>query len=124
MPDIETGPHALCWRRVYDPPAPGDGRRVLIDRLWPRGIRKTELAADEWWKDLAPTTELRKWFGHDPARWEEFRRRYRTELADRPQALRVLHDALREGPVTMLTASKDPLHNHAVALLEIAGRRA
>lgn len=118
MPEIETGPHALGWKRVYDPPAPGDGLRVLIDRLWPRGLRKTDLAAGTWWKDLAPSADLRKWFGHDPARWDEFRRRYAAELAEREETSDALRAALAQGPVTLLTASRDPLHNHAVALIE------
>jgi uncharacterized protein YeaO (DUF488 family) len=121
MPEIETAPHPLSWKRVYDQPTPGDGRRVLIDRLWPRGIRKQDLTFDEWWKDLAPSTELRKWFGHDPARWEEFRHRYAAELAARPQALVCLREALQRGPVTLLTASRNEHCNHAVALMEVIG---
>jgi uncharacterized protein YeaO (DUF488 family) len=124
MPEIETSPHALCLKRVYDPAAPGDGLRVLIDRLWPRGIRREDLSFDEWWKDLAPSAGLRKWFGHDPVRWDEFRRRYAAEFAERPQALDALRDALRKGPVTLLTASRNPHCNHALALLEITGSSA
>lgn len=119
MPEIETGSHALAWKRVHDPPAPDDGLRVLVDRLWPRRGRKNDRSADAWWKDLAPSTGLRKWFGHDPARWDEFRRRYAAELTGCPLALATLRDALQHGPVTLLTATKNLRCNHAVALLEI-----
>jgi uncharacterized protein YeaO (DUF488 family) len=119
MPEIETGPHPLGWRRVDDPPAPGDGLRVLIDRLWPRGMRKYKLIIDAWWKDLAPSAELRKWFGHAPARWDEFLRRYAAELAGRQQALEALDEALGRGPVTLLTAARNPRCNHAAALATI-----
>ena len=119
MPEIETGPHALGWKRLYAPVSPDDGLRVFIDRLWPRGMRKDELPADAWWKDLAPSAELRKWFGHAPERWDEFRRRYAAELAARPQALEGLRDALGKGPVTILTAAKNPCCNHAAALVHI-----
>jgi uncharacterized protein YeaO (DUF488 family) len=81
MPEIETDLHVLSSKRVYDSPSPGDGLRVLIDRFWPRGVRKEDLRFDEWWKDIAPSTVLRKWFGHDPARWDEFRVCYAAELA-------------------------------------------
>jgi uncharacterized protein YeaO (DUF488 family) len=121
MPEIETGPHALSWKRVYDPAEPVDGLRVLIDRLWPRGIRKQDLTYDAWWKDLAPSAELRKWFTHDPERWDDFRRRYALELAERPEALAFLREALSHGTLTLLTASKHPRCNHALALMEIIG---
>jgi uncharacterized protein YeaO (DUF488 family) len=121
IPEDKSSPHPLSWKRVYDKPASGDGMRVLVDRLWPRGIRKQDLRFDEWWKDLAPSTELRKWFGHDPARWNEFRRRYAAELAARSQALACLREALQRGPVTLLTASKNEHCNHAVALMELIG---
>lgn len=101
------------------PEGPHLAQRVLIDRLWPRGVRKANHPFDEWWKDLAPSTELRKWFGHDPARWNEFRRRYAAELAERPEVFERLRDALRIGPVTILTATQDGHCNHAVALMEI-----
>jgi uncharacterized protein YeaO (DUF488 family) len=119
MPEIEAGPHALSWKRVYDPAEPVDGLRVLIDRLWPRGIRKQDLSYDAWWKDLAPSAELRKWFAHDSARWDDFRRLYAAELVGRKETLASLREALLHGPVTLLTATKDSHFNHAVALLEI-----
>jgi uncharacterized protein YeaO (DUF488 family) len=111
-------------KRAYAPPEPGDGTRILVDRLWPRGLARAEAAIDQWPKDLAPSDELRCWFGHDPARWDEFRRRYRAELADRPEALQALRRLAAEGPVTLLFAARDEVHNNAVALAElIAARR-
>lgn len=106
---------AIGLWRVYDgePPA---GRAFLVERLWPRGLRRDELHVDGWLKDVAPSTELRQWFGHDPARWEEFRRRYFVELDAHPTAWRPLADAAAEGPVTLLFSSRDREHNNAVAL--------
>jgi len=106
----------LRIKRIYDAPARGDGHRVLVDRLWPRGISKRRAKLDEWLPELAPSAELRKWFGHDPARWQEFRERYRAEL-DRKAALtaRIRHRALDQ-PVTLLYSARDPLHNQAVVL--------
>ena len=104
-------------RRVYDKPEAGDGVRVLVDRLWPRGLRKETAAVDHWFRELAPSTELRRWFGHDPDRWEEFRRRYAAELDRRPEILEPLLELLRKSPrVTLLYAAKDEEHNNAVAL--------
>lgn len=96
-------------RRVYDPVEEADGSRVLVDRIWPRGLRKDAAALDEWCKDVAPSTDLRKWYGHDPDRFEEFGRRYRLELREEAhaQALRHLHEVARHGPLTLLTATKD-----------------
>jgi uncharacterized protein YeaO (DUF488 family) len=106
----------LRIKRIYDAPAGSDGYRVLVDRVWPRGVSKQRARLDAWLPDLAPSTELRKWFGHDPARWQEFRRRYRSEL-DRKAALidQIRHRALDE-PVTLLYGARDPLHNQAVVL--------
>jgi uncharacterized protein YeaO (DUF488 family) len=107
-------------KRIYESrkPEPGDGKRVLIDRLWPRGLRKDEVVVDEWMKEIAPSNELRKWFGHDPARWEEFKKRYRQELEEKNELLEGLRrDALR-GTVTILYAAKDVEHNNGVALKE------
>jgi uncharacterized protein YeaO (DUF488 family) len=108
--------HRLRIKRAYDPPAQDDGQRVLIDRLWPRGLRKAEAMIDLWLKDAAPSDALRRWFGHDPARWEEFRARYAAELAERPEAVGRLRRMLHEGPVTLLFAAHDQEHNNAVAL--------
>lgn len=104
--------------RVYDHEPRGAGAWFLVERLWPRGVRREELRVDGWLKDAAPSTELRRWFGHDPARWSEFRRRYRAELDERPQAWRPLLDAAARGPVTLLYSSRDRAHNNAVALRE------
>ena len=107
--------------RVYDPVSPDDGRRVLVDRLWPRGISKERAALDEWCKDAAPSPDLRRWFGHDPARFEEFVRRYRAELSSGVGADAVAH--LRElaasGPLTLLTATKDTSQSTAGVLAEL-----
>jgi len=105
-------------KRILEPPAPDDGARYLVDRLWPRGVSKARAALDGWLKDVAPSPELRVWFGHDPARWEEFSRRYRQELAEewvQPQ-LDDLREQAREGNVTLLYAARDPAHNHALVL--------
>lgn len=103
-------------KRVYDPPATDDGARFLVDRLWPRGIAKDALPQDGWLREVAPSDELRRWFGHDPSRWEGFLERYFAELDARPDTWRVLVEAARQGDVTLLYAAKDPLHNNAVAL--------
>ena len=106
-------------KRIYDLPAPGDGRRVLIDRLWPRGLSRDEARIDEWLKEIAPSDELRKWFGHEPDRWEEFRRRYREELKAHNELLERLRGEARKGTVTLLFAAKDVEHNNAVVLKEL-----
>jgi uncharacterized protein YeaO (DUF488 family) len=110
-------------RRVYDPPGRGEGKRFLVERLWPRGVKKEALAMDGWVRDVAPGTELRKWFSHDPAKWAEFRRRYEAELAASEAAWRPLLDAAREGPVTLLYSSRDAEHNNAVALRDFLERK-
>jgi uncharacterized protein YeaO (DUF488 family) len=103
-------------KRAYEEPSREDGFRVLVERLWPRGVRKEALALDLWLKDIAPSPELRRWFGHDPARWEEFCRRYWRELTDRSDTVQLLRDKLREGKVTLVYGSRDEQHNAAVAL--------
>ena len=105
-------------KRVYDPPEPEDGLRFLLDRLWPRGVKRERLLLDGWLKELAPSSELRTWFGHDPARWEEFRHRYAAELETHDDAWRPLLEAARSGAVTLVFAASDPEHNNAVALKE------
>ncbi|HEX3490617.1 MAG TPA: DUF488 family protein [Streptosporangiaceae bacterium] len=110
-------------RRVYEEPSPEDGTRVLVDRLWPRGLTKEKAALDEWLKDVAPSTELRRWYGHDPARFEEFRRRYEREL-DGPEqaaALAGLRDTAGQQTVTLLTATKDIDHSEAAVLADLLG---
>lgn len=103
-------------KRVYDEPGAGDGERFLVERLWPRGIRKTELRIDAWQKDAGPSTQLRKWFSHDPKKWEEFQRRYLAELATRPDAWEPILKAAERGTITLLYSSHDTEHNNAVAL--------
>lgn len=105
-------------KRTYDRPARGDGRRILVERLWPRGMKKDAVGADAWLKEVAPSTELRKWFGHRVERWEEFRRRYRKELAANPAASKPILDAAERGNVTLLYSAHDVLHNGAVVLLD------
>ncbi len=103
-------------KRAYDRPSTADGKRFLIERLWPRGIKKTELSVDAWLKDVAPSTTLRKWFSHDPAKWAEFRRRYFAELDKTPTAWEQLRQAALRGRVTLIYSSHDQEHNNAVAL--------
>lgn len=103
-------------KRVYEPSAPEDGTRILVERLWPRGIRKDALQLDRWAKDVAPSTELRKWFGHDVAKWDDFRERYRAELDANPDAWAPLLGAAENGDVTLLFSSHDTQHNNAVVL--------
>ena len=105
-------------RRAYEPPQDGDGFRVFVDRLWPRGLSKEKAALDEWVKELGPSTELRHWFGHDPARWDEFRRRYDVELAGLEQLWRPLLDRAATERVCLLFGAHDSEHNQAVALRE------
>lgn len=110
-------------KRVYEPAAKSDGKRVLVDRVWPRGLRKDEAAIDEWLKDVAPSAELRKWFGHSTERWDEFRRRYETELSESPDAFERLAEWSREGTLTLLFAARDERHNNAVVLKELLEKR-
>jgi uncharacterized protein YeaO (DUF488 family) len=111
----------IQMRRIYEPPAPGDGYRVLIDRIWPRGVSKEEARLDAWLKELAVSPELRRWFGHDPARWGEFRERYRRELRapERRGCLQELAERARAGPVTIVYGARDTEHNNAVVLAEV-----
>lgn len=103
-------------KRAYQPAAADDGQRILVDRLWPRGVRKEDAAIDQWAKDLAPSTALRQWFGHDPQRWPEFCRRYAAELRQQPEALAQLHALAQQQPVTLVFSAHDEAHNNAVAL--------
>lgn len=109
----------LDIRRVYDAPLPGEGARVLVDRLWPRGVRKADLELDAWRRDLAPSAELRRWFGHDPARWEEFQRRYAAELEERQADLDSLVALAWERGLTLLYGARDRRHNNAEALRRV-----
>jgi len=108
----------LGLKRVYDPPNPDDGARVLVDRLWPRGLRKDEAELALWLKDIAPSTELRQWFGHDPARFAEFSRRYRLELDTNKAALDQIDDLMKLGRVTLLYSAHDRVHNQAQVLFD------
>lgn len=110
-------------RRIYEPPSPDDGRRILVDRLWPRGVSKERAHLDAWLRDVAPSTELRKWFAHDPARWEEFVQRYQAELEANPGAVQALVEAAGSGPVTLLYAARDEQHNEAVVLQQLLRER-
>jgi uncharacterized protein YeaO (DUF488 family) len=103
-------------KRVYEPAEPQDGPRILVDRLWPRGIGKKELRLDSWYKGVAPSSQLKKWVSHDPARWDEFRRRYFAELDNNLAAWNSLADLARKGNVTLLYSAKDEEHNNAEAL--------
>ena len=106
-------------KRAYEPPAADDGTRILIDRLWPRGISKERAAIDQWMKDISPSTELRKWFGHDPARWEEFRRRYAKEVRHHADLLDQLRSLARQRPITLVYSAHDEKHNDAVELRQL-----
>jgi uncharacterized protein YeaO (DUF488 family) len=108
-------------KRAYEAPADSDGTRVLVDRLWPRGVSKAKARIDVWLKDVAPSTQLRKWFGHDPAKWPEFQRRYRAELKGSP-ALAELRKLARQGHVTLVYGAKDEEHNDAVVLAKLLRR--
>lgn len=109
-------------KRVYLPAAASDGRRILVDRLWPRGLRKSEARIDDWMKQVAPSTELRKWFGHDPDRWVEFQQRYRVELKSNPDVA-TLAALVAAQPATLLYAAHDEEHNHALVLAAYIGER-
>jgi uncharacterized protein YeaO (DUF488 family) len=111
-------------KRAYESPVPADGSRILIDRLWPRGISKKKAALDQWMKDIAPSAELRKWFGHNPARWDEFRRRYAAEVHKNSALLDQLRSFARHGPITLVYSAHDEVHNDAVVLRDlILGRK-
>jgi uncharacterized protein YeaO (DUF488 family) len=106
-------------KRVYEPAEPDDGTRILVDRLWPRGISKQEASVDQWNRELSPSPQLRKWFGHKVNRWPEFSHRYRLELASHAEALAALRCRVKEGPVTLVYAAKDQRHNHAIVLRSV-----
>ena len=108
----------LATKRIYDPPAKEDGFRILVDRLWPRGIKKERAAVAEWLKDIAPSDALRKWFSHDPGKWPEFRRRYFEELENKDEMIDLILDKERHGAVTLLYGAKEEKVNNAVALKE------
>ena len=106
-------------KRAYEPPSEDDGRRILVDRLWPRGISKAEAALAEWMKELSPSTGLRKWFGHDPERWETFRRRYAAEIREHAEVLARLRSLARSRRVTLVYSARDEAHNDAIVLRDV-----
>ena len=109
-------PGRIKLRRAYDPAERTDGVRILVDRLWPRGLSRDDACIDQWVKDLAPSNELRKWFGHDPARWDEFRDRYAVELNRHSDQMKELRELARKGPITLVYSAHDEVHNNAVVL--------
>lgn len=111
-----SGPFRVAVKRAYEPAAPEDGRRVLIDRLWPRGLSKERAAIDLWLKEIAPSTALRQWFGHDPERWGDFQRRYHAELDSNREAVAQLAEVIGAGKTTLIYGAKDEAHNDAVVL--------
>jgi uncharacterized protein YeaO (DUF488 family) len=113
----------IVLKRAYEPATRADGVRILVERLWPRGVSKAKLSIDAWLKDVAPSTELRKWFSHDPPKWNVFRRRYFRELDLQSEAWKTIASAARRGRVTLVYSSHDPLHNNAVALQEYLRRQ-
>ena len=112
----------LRLKRAYEPASRSDGQRILVERLWPRGVSKAKAALDLWLKDIAPSPQLRKWFGHDPAKWKQFEQRYWKELKDRADAVGLLRRKAKAGRVTLVYSAKDEQHNAAVALKEFIER--
>ena len=109
----------LQLKRAYDPAEPSDGTRILVDRLWPRGVSKERADLADWMKEIAPSTALREWFGHDPARWDEFQSRYRAELANHQAELDQIRDLATKGVVTLVYGARDEVHNDAVVLRDV-----
>lgn len=114
---------SIALKRAYEKPSRSDGCRILVERLWPRGVAKADAKIDLWAKEVAPSTELRRWFDHDPDRWAEFKRRYFAELADREDALTPIREHVRAGPVTFVFGSRETRFNNAVALREYVLRK-
>ncbi len=117
--DGRRSPPQIRLKRAYEEPSPDDGVRVLVERLWPRGLTRERAAVDRWLKDVAPSSGLRRWFGHDPEKWPEFRRRYREELRGRPAELAELRRLAGAGPVTFVYGARDTEHNAAVVLRDV-----
>lgn len=114
--------HELKLKRVYEKPDKADGIRILVDRLWPRGLTKQKATLELWLKEIAPSTELRKWFGHDPKKWRSFRARYQSELKRHPDELKLIKDKASEGTVTLLYGARDQEHNEAIVLKQLLDR--
>ena len=112
-------PANIALKRAYDPPDEADGVRVLVDRLWPRGLTKKSAAIDQWAKEVTPSTELRQWYGHDPERWNEFRRRYAAQLKHKTGELDALRELARSGPITLVYGARDTAHSHAIVLRDV-----
>ena len=110
-------------KRAYEQPDKGDGVRILVDRLWPRGLTREKVSVDLWLKDIAPSSELRKWFGHDPDKWKSFRARYQTELRHKEDLIKVLEQKAREGKITLIYGARDEQHNEALVLKQYLERR-
>lgn len=106
-------------KRVCEQPSIADGTRVLVDRRWPRGLSKLDVSADLWLREVAPSGALRRWYGHDPRRWQQFGRKYRSELARQPEVLELLDDLRRRTPITLISGAQDQRHSHAVVLREV-----
>ena len=119
LPGSEDPTDRIRTKRVYDPPSPSDGKRILVDRLWPRGVSKDRAHLDQWCKDIAPSDALRHWFHADPSQWEAFEVRYQAELATKPDLLRELASLAEEGVVTLLFASREEEHNNATVLADV-----
>ncbi|MBU6296629.1 MAG: DUF488 domain-containing protein [Alphaproteobacteria bacterium] len=119
---MEDAVSDIRLKRIYEPAEIDDGTRVLVDRLWPRGLLKSKAAIDVWLKDVAPSNDLRLWFGHDPKRWNEFRRRYKLELTSTPEELKTLRHLAHQGRLTLLYGARDGGHNQAVVLKEVLSR--
>ena len=115
--------HELRIKRVYEEPEANDGQRILVDRLWPRGLTKEKAKVDLWLKDIAPSTELRKWFGHDPEKWRSFRERYQTELKHHADQLVLISSEIKEGTVTLVYGARDQVHNEAVVLKQFLEKK-
>ncbi len=113
----------LRIKRIYEPADDGDGKRILVDRLWPRGISKNDGHIDAWLKDIAPSVELRRWFGHDPQKWDEFRRHYQDELEKNSKAVEELREQIGQSTATLLYGARDTEHNNAVVLMDFLTNR-
>jgi uncharacterized protein YeaO (DUF488 family) len=110
-------------KRIYDSASSKDGKRILVDRLWPRGIKKDEAKIDEWMKEIAPSNELRKWFAHDPSKWQEFKKRYTEELKSQANLIEILINKAKKGNLTLIFSARDTEHNNAVVLSELISER-
>jgi uncharacterized protein YeaO (DUF488 family) len=124
MPERARRSRPLRLKRVYERPSSSDGMRVLVDRLWPRGLSRQRVSADLWLRDAAPSAELRRWYGHDRSRWSGFRQKYRRELSRQPEVLELLDDLRRRSAVTLMSGTRDVAHSHAAVLLEVLDEHA